>query len=204
MRDFNRTLKEYINYSKRSLPVIVNTKAYYIARRAVRETPLAKKSDIKRFINLKSGSVAGRIINKRRGKRGEKGLYGDMMSAAVETMLAARLRSRAFIKSGWLMAVKALAPYAEKISVPSMGGGEVRVAGVPKGGAEPARESFSVWSVKAKIFNTVMAKWDRREGVVNVAIPALERAFKAEEQSMRDYIERKLKQGAEKLGIKVK
>lgn len=198
-KEFDRTLREYAKYSKRDVPVIVNTKAYYIARRAVAETPMADKKEIQDFIRRDSGKVAGMIINKRRGGRGEKGLYGKEMAKSVAAMLAFRIRARAFIKSGWLWAVKKLAPHAEKIGGPSLGRGKPKEAGKPKGGATPAT---SGWKCVAKILNTVTAAWDNRSGAGDVAQPALERAFEFERKSMLAYMERKQRNAARSAGIR--
>ena len=198
-RQFQATLRQYGILTKRSIPVIVNTKAFYIARRSVRETPAVTAGEIRQFIKLDGGVVIGKIINARRGAKGEKGLYGDAMAKAVDTVLKARLRSRAFLKSGWLWAVKKLAPYAEKIG--SLSQGSARASGTPKGGAIPAQEG---WSVVAKIMNNVTAAWDDRDGAAKYAVPALQRAIDAEEKSMRQYIERKMWDNGKILGIKMK
>lgn len=202
-REFDRTLREYANYSKRDVQTIVNTKAFYIARRAVAETPMADGKDIRDFIRSDSGAIAGKMINARRAKRGEKGLYGKAMAKEVAAMLAKRLRARAFIKSGWLWAVKKLEPYAEKVGrKPSIGRGKPQAVGKPKGSAEPATSGG--WRCRSKIINTVTAAWDTRQEVAKVAEPALQRAFDYERQSMLQYIENKLRKSAQSLGIKTK
>lgn len=200
-RDFTATLRRYAQYSKRDIPTIINTKAFYIARRATVETPAVDASKIREFIGKDGGEIIGKIINKRRGSRGEKGLYGKAMTKAIAVVRAARLRSRAFIKSGWLWAVKDLEPYAEKI-----GGGprvdrKAKRIGAAKGSAKPATQG---WSVRAQIVNTVTAKWDKEEGAAKIAEPALQRAFDAETQSMKEYIERKQRKAAKEAGIKTK
>lgn len=201
-KEFDRTLRKYVETSSRTIPVIVNTKAYYIARRAVAETPMAETKGIRSFFH-RNARVPGMIINKKRGERGEKGLYGKEMEMAIKTMLASRLRARAFVKSGWLWAVKKLAPYAERISGPSLGMGRPKAVGKPKGSAEPANTSAG-WRCRAKIINTVTAAWDTRNNVENIATPALQRAFNFERQSMIAYMERKLKHAARRSGIKIK
>jgi hypothetical protein len=200
-REFDKTLRQYLNISKRSIEVATNTKAYYIARRAVAETPMADGDSIRRYIGHSSGRVAGMIINKRLGERGERGLYGKDMAMAVKTMLASRLRARAFIKSGWLWAVKKLAPFAESIRGPSLGKGRPKIIGNAKGTARPAS---SGWKCRAEIVNNVTAAWDRRSGAWDVAFPALKRAFEFERLSMISYIEKKLKSAAKSSGIKVR
>ena len=201
--DFNKTLRDYARYTKRTVPVIVNTKAYYIARRAVAETPSADKENIAKFIGLDGGRIAGMIINKGRGLRNQKGLYGSEMRKAVVSMKARRMRARAFIKSGWLWAVKKLAPLAEKRGQPAInkkGEKAAKAIGQAKGYAVPAA-SDAVKAVSL-IANTVTAAWDKRQGAAEVAIPALERAFEFERQSMIDYIKRKMQQGARAVGIR--
>ncbi len=120
------------------------------------------------------------------------------MAKAVAVVLASRLRSRAFLKSGWLWAVKKLEPYAEKIRArgPIRG---TKAIGAAKGDAVPASQG---WRVVAKIINTVTAAWDNREGAGTVATPALQRAIDFESKSMLDYIERKLRDGARRAGIR--
>lgn len=200
-REFNRTLVRYSQVSKREWPVIINTKAFYIARRAVVETPAVSAKEVRDFIKRDDGAIIGKIINKRRGKRGEKGLYGDEMAKMVATVRAARLRSRAFLKSGWLWAIKKLEPYAEKAGAPRIRGTKPKLIGAAKGDAVPAR---SGWRATAKIVNTVTAAWDKREGAEKYAVPALQRAFAFETQSMKEYMERKLKKLARKEGIRTR
>lgn len=198
MREFTATLRNYTNYSKRDIPTICNTKAFYIARRATVETPAVSAKEIREFIGRDGGEIIGKIINKRRGARGEKGLYGDAMTKAIAVVKAARLRSRAFLKSGWLWAVKILEPLAEKRGAPKVDRAAKKI-GKAKGDAIPATQG---WRVSAKILNTVTAAWDKDEGAAKIAEPALQRAFDAETQSMKDYIERKMRGTAKEAGVK--
>jgi hypothetical protein len=199
-REFDRTLRQYVELSKRDIPTIVNTKAFYIARRATVETPAVSAEEIRKFIGTDGGAIMGKIINSRRGKRGEKGLYGKEMTKMIATVKAARLRSRAFLKSGWLWAVKQLEPFAEKRGAPRVDR-KAKIIGKAKGRAEPAKQGFRV---VAKIINTVTAKWDKRETAASKAEPVLQRAIDFETQSMKDYMERKLKESAHRAGIKTR
>ena len=198
--EFTRTLRRYRELSKRDPETIVNTKAFYIARRAVLETPKTPAEKIREFVGLRSGQVIGRIINKRRGARGERGLYGDAMAKAVGLVLAARLRSRAFMKSGWLPAIKALAPLAEKRGAPKSDR-SAKVKGKDNGYARPARGAG--WVARSIIANMAQARWDRGKAMEE-GLAALKRAFDAETQSMKEYIERKQKETAHKAGVKTK
>ncbi len=201
-REFRQTLDLYGKFSKRDRAVIVNTKAFYIARRAVVETIKADKKNIRAFIRAKSGAIVGRLINKRRGARGEKGLYGDAMAEAVIAVLANRLRSVAFLKSGWLRAIKTLEPLAERIrgnSVPRKDS-TVKEYGKAKGDARPAREGAII--TMATIRNLAIAKHDKHDALGKFGGPALQRAIDFETRSMNDYIERKLRDAANEAGIK--
>jgi hypothetical protein len=207
-REFDQTIRRYREVSKRDVVTIVNTKAFFIARRAVIETPKTDKSKITALFRDGSGwrsglsggtgAIVGRIINKRRGDRGEKGLYGRAMAEAVAMMKAARLRSVAFLKSGWLPAIKTLAGLAEKRGAPRQDR-SAKQYGAVKGRAQPATAG---WFPKAVIDNLASARHETREALVRYGGPALQRAFDFETRSMLDYIERKLKAGAKACGIK--
>lgn len=196
-REFLRTADVYAGYTRRDCRTIVNTKAFYIARRAVIETPKADSSKVRAFFNRSTRAIVGKIINARRGKRGAKGLYGDAMVEAQAMMKAARLRSVAFLKSGWIPAIKTLQPLAEKIgsqSTPST----VKQVGQAKGTATPAREGWKAISI---IKNLADAKRDKKQSLHKFGGPALQRALDFETASMKSYIERKLKESARKAGI---
>jgi hypothetical protein len=184
--------------SRRDVKTICDTKGFYIARRSVLETPKVSAAAVKSSVRWRQGEFIGRIINKRRGARGEPGLYGDAMAEAVGLVLAARLRSRAFLRSGWISAIKKLEPLAEKRGAPRADR-TVKQVGQAKGYAQPA--VTGVWITKTIIANLAQAKWDKG-AAQNHGMAALDRAFAFETQSMRDYIERKMKAAATKAGVR--
>ncbi len=196
-REFDATLRKYILISKREIPDIINTKAFFIARRAVVETPKAKLGRM----SASTARTLGKIINKRKGARGEKGLYGSDMAKAVELLYAARRRSVAFIKSGWLPAIREL----EKLIPSKYRRGAARKdnsakqIGDAKGNATPARAGFRV---QAKIINAAIAKRDKKDALGKYGMIGLQRAFDFETKSMLEYIARALGQAANKAGIK--
>jgi hypothetical protein len=71
-REFDRTLAIYRTYSKRAIATIVNTKAFYIARRATVETPKAKaaavKSGLAKEVTVKETLLARRVRISKKGK----------------------------------------------------------------------------------------------------------------------------------------
>lgn len=202
-REFDRTLRKYAMISKRTIPEIINTKAFFICRRAVVETAKASGQNIRKFIRSDSGEHIGKIINARRGAKGLPGLYGAKMAEAVATVLAARLRSVAYVKSGWLPAIKNLAPLVPKKTGAPRQDRAARQVGQEKGSAIPARPG---WSVKATIVNAIGATGDRAkehsEAIKKYGEPALKKAFDFETNSMKEYMESKFKQAAKESGIR--
>jgi hypothetical protein len=108
-----------------------------------------------------------------------------------------RLRSRAFLKSGWIWVIRQLAPVVGT----SANVRGAKAIGQAKGRAIPARPG---WHVVATIINTVTAAWDKKEGAQKVAEPALQRAFDKETVSMEKEIERRLTQEAKSAGIRTR
>lgn len=133
---FTSILREYLRITKRTVADAVNTKAFFIARRAVVETPKADALKIGKelseliyaFKDTKHGAkrtlktvtrydalgrtnqvpIAALLVNKRRGERGKPGLYGAAMTEAIRRIRGARQSSVGFIKSGWLPAIRKL------------------------------------------------------------------------------------------------
>ena len=220
-REFDSTMELYRQVSKRDPKKICDTKACFIARRAVIETPKADKAAIKGDLGrliVKLKQVVGSklrtvtrysryglqvqaplvalIINKRRGKG--RGLFGAAMEEAIRALIAARLRSIAFLKSGWLPAIRALIGLADMRSAPRQERGPMQV-GVPKGYAVPAAEG---WKAKTTIVNSADARRDDKTALYKYGEPALQRAFDAETASMLDYMERKFRESAKAAGVK--
>lgn len=194
-KEFDRTLREYLKVSKRDLATALNTKGFYIARRAVRETPKAKVDT-----SAAAKQIMAKAINKARRRSGLKGLFGGLMDAAIKKMIASRRRSVGFLKSGWLPAIKRLEPLAERRGAPGMGP-KPRQFGKDFGYATPAREG---WKPAVVIANTIgqSEKQEHGEALQKHGGPALQRAFNAETASMREYLERKLRAAAKRVGIK--
>lgn len=204
-REFDDTFRKYMAVSQRDIAVALNTKAFYIARRATVETAKANAGDIRKVWGVRAGrsnstraAFAGKIINQIRGARGEKGLYGEEMAEAVAQMLVYRLRTVGFIKSGWIPAIKRLEPLAEKKGAPRQDRRAAQL-GTAKGWAVPARPGIRCIAI---IANTASTKRDIKQALLKFGTPGLQRAFDHEVASMKTYIERKMTASAKKLGIK--
>jgi len=199
-REFDKTLKVYREYSKRDVATICNTKASYIARRATVETEKATKSKIRADL-LQEGRlpapIGALIVQARRAASGLEGLFGSAMRKAVNELIKAR--RVASLASGWIQSIKDFEPFAEKRGAPRKAP-QAKQVGQAKGYGRPAKEG---WVSKAVLANLMTAKWDTRESAGLIATPALQRAFDAEEASMKQYIERKQREAAQKAGIRL-
>ncbi len=199
--EFTRTLKVYVPLCKKTHAEICNSKALFVARGALRETKKSTKAEIKADLMAPSdrdpsAPIAALIVNAMRKAAGLIGLYGTDMKQAVAALI--KNRKVASLASGWIWSIKELTPIADTRGAPPLDR-KPKAVGRPKGYAVPAKDG---WSPKATIVNTMAAKWDTRDGAVDVAGPALQRAFDNEEASMRQYIERKQREAADKAKIK--
>jgi hypothetical protein len=116
-----------------------------------------------------------------------------LMDKLVKKMLGARLRSIAFIKSGWLPAVKILAPFADRRGAPGLDS-SAREFGRAKGTAEPARSSFNP---VAKIMNLASARHDKKNALIRYGSQGMQRALDGEAASMDRYVEERTKPDAD-------
>ena len=196
---FDAVLDRYIEVNGRDVATILNSKAYFVARRALWNTRKADTKEIRALRQARhrdGGLLVGAMIQKQRMEYlgAGHGLYGRPMRKAIDQLLASRLRAIAFLKSGWIPAIQGLDPKAEDKAgaAPRVSG--VRQFGVPKGGFNVARPS----SLVAKIINTAQALSDTKGALENIGGEGLRRAFADEAASMEAYIEKKLKKAADK------
>jgi hypothetical protein len=133
MAEFQQTLNKYLAHTSRDLPTALNTKMFFIARGASRLTPKQDRSKIEQELGVigyavkvgkrgkpltrkgkprwekiysRDTKISHLIINARRGRAGEKGLYGHDMTRAVAEMIRKRGRSVGTLKAGWQGAIK--------------------------------------------------------------------------------------------------
>ncbi len=199
-REFDKTLNVYRQYTKRDNATICNTKGYFICRRATVETEKSTKAKIKADLMAPSrvapnAPLAALIVNKRLGPG--KGLQGARLKEAIAALI--KSRRVATLASGWIPAIKAFESLAEKRGAPRQA--RIEQTGREKGSAKPASEG---WKPKAVFANNAGALWDTAGTAESVATPGLQKAFDAEEASMKAYIERKQLESAKRAGIKTK
>ncbi len=208
MPEFQRTLREYAEVSKRDDKTIVATKMFYIARGAARNTYRTPKAKVKQELSAlfngqsvrkakvwaQSASgissqvpLAALIINAARGRRGQPGLYGAEMAEAQRKFAAARLRSVAFIAAGWLPAIKRFEPLAER-----KGGAPPRDSAVKQFGPDKGRGFMAGTQLVPMAVVENFAQGKEKSGAQALdkyATEGLDKAFAHEMASMREYIE---------------
>lgn len=207
--------------TSRALPDVLNKKGFFIARRAVIETPKASAANIKaelgrvtkhrggtRTMKLTAStsrptmSLAEAILRARIYLKGGTQPTKQEMQGELLKFLSARMRSIAFLKSGWLPAIRKLeSAIREKSGLERMGYRDARQVGAAKGDAIPARPGFRV---RVIITNSASARRDARGALLKYGGPALQRAVDYEAKSMLEEIARREAEEAKRLGILVR
>lgn len=230
LNDFNRTLKQYLEYSSRTLPEAINEKAYFIINGSpntegvIRLTHKADADRIRRELGGEMQSVIGKRGKAlKRKKLGFSGSYSTSLAVALIiaklrkagkqipdaktlaemglALIRSRLRSVAFIRSGWLPALKKFARFSKYTRIGRDLSG--KQYGQAKGGATVASKSQG-WKATAIFWNSAGGEAKHKDAIRKYGEPALAQAFRQETASMKEYMERKMKEGARKLGIRVK
>lgn len=194
-RVFNQVLNEYQRLNRRTWPEIVNAKSLDVAFRALKETPKANAADIQALESKPwwPKYVAKRIVGGvsfRKGK-GRVNIHGRGYSRedaklVSQKIIAARKRSVAFVKSGWLPAIKRLFPLVKDKQFARGSVGGARQVGAEKGSARPAVPGDNP---SALIINSAI-------GVEKVGVGPLQRAIDGAAADMAEYIARKMEGNA--------
>lgn len=199
-RDFQRAYKDYVAFSRKSLEEIANKTVFEVAKLATTTTKIVPKEQIESDLRQTADGtapLAALIVNANRKAKGKKGLYGDVMARAVESLIKKRMRASKFVASGWIAAVKAIAPFVKQKS-----SGTPMPMGKTKsnlGGALPARNVAN--KASAVIWNSVFGGKNKNSEparVTQVELEGLEKAIKRKTADMYTYINRKLAEGAQR------
>ena len=109
----------------------------------------------KGLLQTAANSFAARILGKRFKETKSWGIKGDTMEQRIHNFIQARMRSAAFIASGWIGARNALFSVVKKKPAKMASLANARQYGQPKGKARPA--TFSLRSlIVAQIENTAL------------------------------------------------
>ena len=200
---FDQALDLYLTVCSRERTDAINSKAFFIARKSLWFTTKTSEdriiTELMELVTVTSqqGNVSRTaqvplsvaIVQSRRGKRNEPGLYSSELVKAVGALFRLRLRSRAFLASGWLPAIKTLSPVAKDKSKTFPTDNSVKRIGAATGSATIANDaSLAV----ATIINSATAKHDKKDALTRYGGPALNEAFADETADIYEYIDRKL------------
>lgn len=190
--EFDRALKDYVLKTKKSIPEVLNTKAYWVARNAIQLTRIADKAKINSF--AKNWSKSGPIIIKAFGLKTDRS--GDWTRKEVQKKFAAlRRRSIGYLRSGWIPTLRATGGWAKQ---PKNYKGVI-IRGKRKGWVKLATKA---WDTKTTICNAVGYNSDQAEAARKYVQPALSKSIAKETASMRQYLEKKQKEILRKARIK--
>lgn len=212
MRD---AIKQEIKLTKRGAADAVNTHMYYTACKTVNFTHKASLNDIRRDFQhatklktLKSGkfskakrqesafgsAMMGKVVNKRRGAKGLRGLSGPQMEDAIRTLYNLRVRSIAFIASTFLPAVKLFERVASRVTGKPPLEKNVRQYGRKKGGGLLAKDDK--WPIRAAIYSYGETKGDKKDAVARYGGQGLQMGFNSELANLKRFLERKMQEAA--------
>lgn len=223
LSQFNDTLARAAKESSRAAPLVINGHALAVASRAIELTDKANRQQIAHVLGqtgtqlnwtkkgtlrkgrrakgqavIKEGSLAARIVNARRREYAgpEYQLWGNALESAARVLIAARQRGAAFIKSGWIWALRDLSQVVRggKRSVTDK---DVKAVGARKGKAVPARANSGGGMFKATIENTSLIQSGGKfqsKGSHNplpIAEKGLALALAAETKNMQEHLMKK-------------
>ncbi len=203
---FEAALKEELKHTKRTFAEALNTHAYFIARKALWHTHKADRFTIQSQLTARpqyaeADSLAEAILIARYRAQGGWPSSGAEFDRAIKKFTASRLRSVAFIKSGWIPAIRILETFASTKSGAAPRDSEARIYGQEKGAAYPAVDGEVM---TAKIVNDALAKGDEGgKALHKYGEAGLDLAFYSETASIKDYIEKKLIEQFEKANEKL-
>jgi hypothetical protein len=223
---FQADLRKAAQITSRTIPEFLNARAYFIIKRALDATPVADRAKIEKLglrtvsekINSKGRkrrkfafdvepaiafylAVTGKRKGMNPGYVGKQFPNREALAKAARKMLSGRLKAIGFLKSGWLVPLRAFSRW---------GSGSSRVAdysqkGKRKGEAIVAKEG---WNPTATFINNV-TPLDSITGAVRTAThglqeAALNRAFTEEAAELESHLRKKLGDEFRRQGATVK
>lgn len=217
VKEFSRAAEICIQRSERTYDKFINSRALHVAKKAIEDTEKAngdkiayelasnvrtqmrvsKKTGMRKTLrkyDVMEDSLAARIVNARLSKAGEALVFGKELAKKARRLIGARLRAVAFIRSGWIYAIRTL---GAAVGGAGSNQGAARMTGQPKGYARPARRAVNS-VVMAEIGNTALLS----EAARSVGQKGLAKAFDRERKEMLDHAFRTLKQPVESVSAK--
>jgi len=235
LAQFNATLRKAAAGSSRAGVDVVNGHGLGVCIKAVELTEKADRAQIAHVLGqtgtalnytkkgdrlkkrskgqtiIKEDSFAARIVNARR--RDFAGpdymLWGNALEAAARKLITARVKSSAFIKSGWLWALRDLAAVV-KGGRKNPKDKDAKATGARKGRSIPARNTVGIFNsgkIKAVIENTALIASGGKfqaKGAHNplpIAEKGLALALRVEQSNMEAHMKKKLTEEMKKAGM---
>lgn len=207
--EFQSVLKQVAAESSRTFPEVVNGQGLALASRAMRNTEKAEASQISHELGqttqttsnkgrtrfkwsfASNNTLAHRIVISRLRKAGQAIPSQADIDRIAKRMVAARRKASAFIKSGWIYAIRQLSRvvgYKDRRG--QRGDRGARMTGQPKGSARPAQRTLS-GIVACEITNTALISEDG-SNPMPVAERGLAKAFAESTADMKRHLEEKL------------
>jgi len=192
---FDAAMREYIRYSRKDLTTIVNQKLYWVCINAISNTYKADKSMIDAGLDSPSNkfnglSIAETLAVLKARKEGRR-LTKTELTREANKIKRQRRRAIGFLRSGWIPAIRIMAPHAEvKSAVGRSERMSKKIIGQEKGTALPALKSMNSDVVVASAFNNIIA--DNNPKAQQYMQVGLQIALNKEAASMMQYVNRKI------------
>ncbi len=210
---FDAALKMKLERLKsEKVPAAVNKTAFFVALGAFKETPKKEPFEIEAEVgkeitvrNKRGRSatipilwvLAAKRVSKNWAEtkmtRGGKlkravaagGFYWRTLRKKARVILNSRERSAGFFRVGFLSIIKKLGPYVRNKSGASLSANGVKIRGVLKGDATPALPG---WKPTCTIVHSAQARRDKKNGLLRIVKPALDRAMATEGRQIIEYL----------------
>lgn len=211
--EFNRVLDMVARDSSRTYPEVCNGQGLALSSRALRATKRTSAGRIAvelgqiatnirinkrgklvktRVYDPERSTLAYRIVAKRMHDSGQSFTQAEL-DAAVKRFRSARIRSAAFIRAGWIQAIKVLSRvvgYKDTRGQRASTSEAARITGQPKGYAIPATRRISDF-VTCEIGNTALLQQEHGNPLP-IARAGLEYAFGESARDMLRHLREKL------------
>jgi hypothetical protein len=230
MGEFRKAAQALLQTSSRSCVDFTNGQMLRVASNAIKFTQKANRSKIERQLGvvssrikarsgeagkkgwvritnrvLRKDSLAERILLAKFRKTGKWGIKGKDLAEKAMNLVKAKVRSVAFIKSGWIPAVRILSgivykkPQIERISLTNI------KLGQDKGGCLPATKNLPTCTIANTALNTLgrFSTWHGKAGnPIPVAQDGLRAALNWSAKDMMAKLAERLKADLKPFGAK--
>jgi hypothetical protein len=136
---------------------------------------------------VRNAPLASLVVNSRRGKAGQPGLYGARMALAIRRLISARKSSIGFLATGWIPAIKRLMALTKQRFSFRKG----QAHGEAKGGAVLKGAGFKA---SIEIFNAIQGGKHASARAQAVIDRGLQVALADEARSMDEYVRKKIEE----------